>query len=348
MTDFIGCLQQHLDALSGAEQPLVAASVAINDGDERWATVITARNPGQIAIRVDSCFLVQSVTKSFMAAVILRLVEAGKVLLDEALSRWLPSLPNAARVTIRQCLQHTSGLPDYGSLKEYHDAVRRGDKPWSFEEFLERTEAQRLCFEPGKGWVYSNIGYMVLRRLIEEVCDRSFSEIILEEICRPLGLTRTFVVGGRAELSSLTPGYSTCFSSDGSAIDVREIYNPGWIATGVIASTASEIVHFYHQLFSGEVVSAALLEEMCSIVRAASSHPRFVTPSYGLGLMADLDSPYGAMYGHNGGGPGYSASAYRFRSPQRQPLTVAVLLNMENPEAAEIMMFAATKALAEA
>jgi D-alanyl-D-alanine carboxypeptidase len=346
MTDLTGCLRQHLIAQSVAKVPLLAASVAIKHGDERWATVITASDPGQIVISVDSRFLVQSLTKSFTAAVILRLVEAGKLLLDEPLARWLASVPNAACVTIRQCLQHTSGLPDYGPLKEYHDAVRRGDKPWSFQEFLEHTGAERLRFEPGKGWGYSNIGYMILRRLIERVYDRTFSDIIMTEIVLPLGLTQTFVVRDRADLLSLTAGYSTNSSSDGSAIDVREFYDPGWIATGVIASTASEVVWFYEQLFSGKVVSPALLNEMCSIVRVAPSHPRFVTPSYGLGLMADPDSPYGAMYGHNGGGPGYSASAYHFRSPQ-EPITIAVLLNIENSEAAEIMVLATTKALAE-
>jgi D-alanyl-D-alanine carboxypeptidase len=346
MTDLTRCLRQHLDALV-ARVPLVAASVAVQHSDERWAKVVTATDPGQTPISVDSRFLVQSLTKSFTAAVILHLVEAGKLLLDEPLSRWLPSVPNAACVTIRQCLQHTSGLPDYGSLKEYHDAVRQGDKPWSFEEFLDRTRSETLRFVPGNGWGYSNIGHMMLRRLIEKVCDRTFSDIIMTEICLPLGLTQTFVVWGRADLLSLTAGYSTDSSPDGSAIDVRELYDPGWIATGVIASTASDIVRFYHQLFAGKVLSSALLKEMCSSVRAAPSHPRFVTPSYGLGLMADPDSPYGAMYGHNGGGPGYSASAYHFRSPQRDPLTVAVLLNTENSEAAEIMMLATAKALAE-
>jgi len=104
-----------------------------------------------------SRFLVYSISKSFTALVILRLTGAGKVQLDAPLSRWLPDVPHAERITIRQCLHHTSGLPDYGPLPEYHAAVREGAPPWTYEEFLLRVHAEQLLFEPGCGWAYSNI-----------------------------------------------------------------------------------------------------------------------------------------------------------------------------------------------
>jgi D-alanyl-D-alanine carboxypeptidase len=183
--------------------PLAAVSIAFQNGNAIQTGIITARGESSHAsVTVDSRFVVQSITKSFTAAVILRLVAAGKLRLDAPLAEWLPDAPNAARVTIRQCLQHTSGLPDYGGLPEYHEAVRKGATPWTFTEFLTRTHAEQLLFEPGTGWRYSNIGHMLLRRLIETVCGQSFSETVAAEVCRPLRLCD--------QESRGLPGLGTC------------------------------------------------------------------------------------------------------------------------------------------
>jgi D-alanyl-D-alanine carboxypeptidase len=300
---------------------------------------------------IESRFLVMSVTKTLTAVAVLRLVETGALELDGPLSRWLPDFPHATRITLRHLLQHTSGLPDYGPLADYHEAVRRGDRPWTFDEFLERTNAKDLCFEPGQGWSYSNIGYMVLRRLLETAGNRSFAELITADVCRPLKLNHTAVVETKEQLQGLIPGFSHYLADKNSpAVDVRNHYDPAWIATGVVTSSASDIVRFYRGLFGGALLSPALLGEMCAIRRVGASHPPFVTPSYGLGLMADPDCPYGEMYGHNGSGPGYSASAFHFRSSASNvapEVTVAVLSNTENTEGTETTMLALAEALAD-
>ena len=165
---------------------LAAVSIAFLTGHAIESGIMTTAGEGSDAgVNVDSRFVVQSITKSFTAAVILRLVASGTLRLDAFIFEWLPYVPNAARITIRQCLQHTSGLPDYGVLPEYHEAVQQGATPWTFTEFLHRTHAKQLLFEPGQGWRYSNIGYMVLRRLIETVCGHSFAETVEAEVCRP-------------------------------------------------------------------------------------------------------------------------------------------------------------------
>ena len=163
-----------------------------------------------------------SITKSFTAVAVLRLVEGGQIELDGPLSRWIAKVPVASRITVRQCLQHTSGLPDYGPLESYHEAMRRGDQPWTFDEFLNRTNANELLFEPGTGFRYSNIGYMLLRRLLETIAGRSFSEIIADVICKPLELEHTGVIESRAEMSHLIPGYSISLTESGlPEVDVR-------------------------------------------------------------------------------------------------------------------------------
>ncbi|HTK86904.1 MAG TPA: serine hydrolase domain-containing protein, partial [Nitrospiraceae bacterium] len=312
--------------------------------------IITARGESSHAsVTVDSRFVVQSITKSFTAAVILRLVAAGKLRLDAPLAEWLPDAPNAARITIRQCLQHTSGLPDYGGLPEYHEAVRQGATPWTFTEFLTRTHAEQLLFEPGTGWRYSNIGHMLLRRLIETVCGQSFSETVAAEVCRPLRLRHTSVIRNREDYQILAPAYSFCVSPDGLPLDIRTRYDPGWVATGVVASTASDLVRFYDRLFAGDLLPGHLLDEMRTVVRAfpTPSNQRFVEASYGLGLIADPKSPYGVLYGHSGGGPGYTSAALHVVSPRRQPVTVAVLSNTENFFEVELMAFTIVHALTE-
>jgi D-alanyl-D-alanine carboxypeptidase len=330
--------------------PGAVASVAYQSADEMDASIIGLHHGEPThAPTINSRFLVMSITKSLTAVVILRLVEAGALELDGPLSQWMPDMPNSTRITIRHLLQHTSGLPDYGPLADYHVAVRRRGTPWTFDEFLVRANAKDLHFEPGQGWSYSNIGYMVLKRLIERVSQRNFEEVIDAEVCRPLNLGHTAVANTRAHLQSLTPGHSHYLAEKNApALDIRTHYNPAWIATGVVSSTASDIVRFYRGLFAGALLPPALLHEMCAIRRAAAPHSHFVTPSYGLGLMADPDGPYGAMYGHNGTGPGYSASAFHFRSSARgasSDITVAVLSNVEQTELVEDMMWSLAETL---
>jgi D-alanyl-D-alanine carboxypeptidase len=331
--------------------PLAAVSIAFLNGQEIESGIVTAAGEGShISINVESRFLVQSITKSFTAAVILRLVASAKLMLDACVSEWLSEVPNASRITIRQCLQHTSGLPDYGALPDYHEAVQRGATPWTFAEFLHRTHAEQLLFEPGHGWRYSNIGYMLLRRLIETMCGQSFAEIVAAEVCQPLALRHTSVIRNREEYQKLAPAYSIYLSADGSPVEVRTRYDPEWVATGVVASTASDLVRFYDRLFAGNLLPGHLLDEMRTVVRFASTTPsnqRFVAPSYGLGLIADLKSPYGVLYGHSGGGPGYTSAALHVVSPRRQPVTVAVLSNTENFFEVELMAFTIVHALTQ-
>lgn len=182
---------------------------------------------------------------------------------------------------------------------------------------------------------------MILRRLIETVCAQSFAEIVAAEVCRPLGLKHTSVIRHRDDYQTLAPAYSIYLSSDGSPVEVRTRYDPGWVATGVVASTASDLVRFYDRLFAGDFLSNRLLDEMRAIVRAstAACTQRFVAPSYGLGLIADPPSPYGVLYGHSGGGPGYTSAALHVVSPRRQPVAVAVLSNTENFFEVELMAF---------
>ncbi len=232
--------------------------------------------------------------------------------LDDRLVRWFPHIAGADRISIRQLLNHTAGIPDYGGMSAYHDSVRATpSSPWSFERFAVETFDQGLRFEPGEGWAYSNPGYMLVKRIVEEVSGESFRCLVVERIAKPLGLRRTFVAESLQDLASLTPGMSRVLSPDGGPRDVRQHYHPAWVSHGVIASTSSELVRFLDRLFSGRLLSADSLDQMTALVAVSvDPPPQGGRPSYGLGLMGDPASSLGLLLGHNGGGPCYGASAF--------------------------------------
>ena len=269
----------------------------------------------------EPAFLAYSVTKTFTATLILWLCEDGRLSLEDRLATWFPRIADADRISIRMLLNHTAGIPDYGSLSSYHQSVRlTPSQPWSFERFGMETYERGLLFAPGEGWSYSNPGYMLLKSIAEVVAGLPYGVLVSERIARPLGLRRTAVANSVQDLGALAPGRSSALAPDGAARDVRSHYHPGWVSHGVVTSTPSEVVRFIDGLFRGELLSRHSIAEMTTLVArpadplAASigegSRSRRGQPGYGLGLMGDPASPWGLILGHNGGGPGYSASAF--------------------------------------
>ena len=272
----------------------------------------------------EPAFLAYSITKTFTASLVLMLCEEERLGLDDPLARWFPHIVQAERISLRRLLNHTAGIPDYGGIRAYHDSVRAASSmPWSFERFAAETFEKGLQFEPGQGWAYSNPGYMLLKRVVEEVAGRSYRNMIAERIARPLGLSRTLVPESIADLGSLAPGTSCALSPDGAPRDVRMHYHPGWVSHGVVASTSSDIVRFFDGLFQGRLLSQRSLDQMTELVpipmtpgpSSSEKEPplRPGDPGYGLGLMGDPASPWGLLMGHNGGGPCYTASAFHAR-----------------------------------
>lgn len=269
----------------------------------------------------EPAFLAYSITKTFTATLILTLCEHGRLDLDDRLARWLPRITHADRISLRHLLNHTGGIPDYGAIRAYHESVKSSPSaPWSSERFAAETFDKGLLFEPGQGWAYSNPGYMLLKRIAEEVTGASYRALVAERIARPLGLRATFVAESIADLATLAPGTSSALSPDGEPRDVRAHYHPGWVSHGVVASTASDVARFLDGLFRGALLSRSSLTQMTELIavpmdRAADASnregvSRWGRPSYGLGLMGDPISPWGLIVGHNGGGPCYSASAF--------------------------------------
>ena len=321
--------------LSAADTP--GASIALLHGEEMlFEEGVGYRNIARTQeLWPDAQFYIYSVTKTMIAAAVLQLVESGRLGLDIAIQTYVEGLPLSMPLTLRQLLNHSSGLPDYGGLSTYNDALRaHPHDPWTSSRFLERTLQEKLLFAPGQGWSYSNIGYLMLVMLLEEMSDSSLAATLRRQLFTPLALKSTFVAHSLEDAHHLTPGYTTFLGDNDIPQDIRARYHPGWVSHGVVVSTATELARFFQALFGGRLISLATLGLMCEPVPVPHKHPHFKQPSYGLGLMLDPESPYGLIAGHGGGGPGYSAAALHVADVADRPLIITVLANRDHPDIA--------------
>lgn len=265
--------------------------------------------------------LVYSVTKTFLGVLCLRL----DLDLEAPVATWIDDA-RLPRATLRQLLNHTSGIPDYGPgrLPAYGEAVRTApSKPWSDEELLARALALGPDFEPGAGWAYSNTGYLLVRRIVDEEAAGGFAGALERELLGPLGLADTSLAVELGDLDGLVPGWSTEVGEGRQ--DVRGRYHPCWVGHRTLASTSADQRRFWTALAAGELCDLARLTEAVEIGFAA---PGFVRPSYGLGVMTDPGWP-GLLIGHGGGGPGYAAATFALLGAGEDPLVAVELTGDE-------------------
>jgi len=231
-------------------------------------------------------FLVWSLSKTLIAAAALRMVERGELALDEEIR-----VPHAAAgITLRRLLNHSSGLRDYGSVPEYHQAVARGEDPWPVDEWLRRSRADRRLPFP---WHYSNIGYFFVRRLLEETRGESLDAILRAELFAPVGVA-AFVATERAHLEGV--------------LGAPPNYHPGWVMHGAVVATASETSALFRAIFAGDRLSPAMRAEMLTTVEVPRERAagRNDDPRYGLGVMTGFGP---GIAGHSGGSKGGGSAA---------------------------------------
>lgn len=271
-------------------------------------------------------FYIYSITKTFTATAIMILCERLGNFLDKKLVDLLPETLAPSAITVRQLLNHSSGLSDYGS-KEYQEAVcRHPDKPWSYNKLMEFGLKNTPLFEPGKGWGYSNPGYGLLKELIEELSGRDYYSFLKEYVFQPIGLYDTEAFIEPDTECTLLKGEDPSIAGD-----FRTQYHPGWIATGCLISTVSDITRFYQALFSGKLISKESLQQMKETVEVPFPATPPMVPAYGLGLMHGRNEPLGEAYGHGGGGPGYTTYAKHYPELLGTSFTLCLVLNRTIP-----------------
>ncbi|MFJ8041161.1 serine hydrolase domain-containing protein [Kitasatospora sp. NPDC096147] len=259
--------------------------------------------------RADGRFRIGSVTKTFVATVLLQLEAERRVDLDAPVERYLPgTVPNGRNITVRQLLNHTSGVYNYTEDRSFQDFdTPEGIRRWlDHGRWADRTPAELVriavahepYFAPGTDWHYSNTNYVLAGMIVEKVTGRSWNAELERRIVRPLGLTSTsFPTTDTAVPGVHAKGYLQL--PDGGRADVTRL-NPSMAgAAGAGISSTADLAKFNAALLGGRLLPKAQLNEMTTVTPQSLKYV-----PYGLGLMRE-DTPCGTYWGHGGGIPGY-------------------------------------------
>ena len=315
--DFAAEAEALVEAAFPADGP--GAAVIVMRGGEpiyaggRGLADLESRRP----ITADSVFKLGSIVKQFTAALVLQLVAEERLSLDDPISRFFPDFPQpAGRATVRQLLNHTSGLQDYTKIPGW--VAQAGTRPWTTAELVAEARTRPARTEPGTAWEYNNAGYMMLAAIVEQVTGKAWHEALAERITRPLGLgTIEYAVTGLTG-PAMVRGYSGADAQPAADVHMSVAHGAG----GLVGSVR-DMARWAQALHHGRVVSAALYREMTAPVRLADGSTR----PYGFGLRLQRIRGRPALV-HGGAGRGLDTDSVYLPS---EDLFVAVFANSDDP-----------------
>jgi D-alanyl-D-alanine carboxypeptidase len=322
-----------------AEGDIPGATLGVRLADGRTAVVAAGSTDdvGGQPVQPGHRFRIGSITKTFVAMLVLQLVEDGLVELDDQLATYLPEAPFAGQVTVRQLLSHTSGVPDFGVESQYAQLmIVQPARRWSSAEVLALVADLPLDFEPGTSTSYSNTNYTLAGMLVEEVGDGTLAELLRERILEPAGLEATY-------LEELEPAPAMAVSGhfdidgDGEPDNVRHISYTALVTSGAAAggmsANAADMLEFSAALAGGQLVSEETLSEALGAAEGG----------YGLGLVTTTRDDR-QVWGHGGALPGFSAA---FGHLPEEGVSVAALSNQTGANVNELMERALVALLGE-
>jgi D-alanyl-D-alanine carboxypeptidase len=291
-------VQQALDQITQSGAAL-GVQAGVTDGRQRFtAGSGKAELNSDRPVPQNGRFRVGSITKTFVSTVTLQLAGEGKIDLDAPVVRYLPGLIDG-RITVRQVLQHTSGLFNYTDAlplsPEEFEKIRY--KSWSPQELLALSTSNPLDFEPGTKWSYSNTNYVVAGLLIEKITGKPYEKAVEQRILKPLHLDDTELPGDNPNIKG--PHAHGYWTVNGKPSDITRL-NPSvaW-AAGEMISTTRDLDTFATALAAGKLLKPAQQQEI--------SKTTAVSPGYGLGLQVETLPCGTKVWGHGGGIPGYSS-----------------------------------------
>ncbi len=280
----------------------------------------TSQTHGGTPINNKTLFQAGSITKSFTSMIILKLEAEGKLNIDDPITRYLPQYSKWHNVTIRQLLNHTSGIPNYTNTGQFNKIRKETPQAGFTPEELVKMAGSRMLFEPGKGWKYSNTNYILAGMIIEAVTGSTSNQIINQYLHNNTAsdLLNTHFYSGtypESTISRMAHGYN----SQGKDVTYD---NMSWASTaGAIVTTSEDLLAWWYDLLQGKVLPQSELQKMLSLVcegRTTScrggvpmQHLHDGQPGYGYGLgiiqMSSGSSTIGPVWWHNGTTAGYRA-----------------------------------------
>ncbi len=311
LRDTLRAMLDSIHALGRA--PGISAAVALPDGRTIAVATGVADSTGMVPLHSAHRFLAGSVGKTFFAALALDLVASGRLDLDTKISQWLGSepwfsrLPNGADITVRQLMNHTSGLVRYEFQPEFvRDVAADPLRVWKVHEQLAYVFDRPPPFAAGAGWEYSDTNYLVLAMILERVlAGPSAYEAIRSRFLMPLRLAAT-TPSDSPRLPGLANGYGGTpdpLGMSGPMLRNGTLrMNPAfeWAGGGYV-STPEDLARWAQAWYDGRAVAPAPLRQALEAIpaRALGAGAR-----YGLGVIV-RDTPRGVSYGHSGFFPGY-------------------------------------------
>lgn len=300
-------LDNGLEAYNGIG---ISAAVIMHDG-ETWVGV-SGVSHGTNAITSDMPFGVGSIAKNFTAATILQLAEEGEITLDDSLYKWLPAYPYVdSTITIRQLLNHTSGLYDFVDHPDFwYSIFQEPSRLWTPAEMITAFNRESV-YPKGTDWHYSTTGYALLRIIIQDITSSEVSTVYRDRFFIPLGLSNTFASMGDTLPENTSHGWFD-FESDGTYEDVFSWPRTA-LASGIgceIFSSAEDLAKWARALFyEKSVLSQASLDQMLTF-HSPCTGEEFLSAGYGLGVARFNPDFFNGLevIGHSGDALGYAAA----------------------------------------
>lgn len=346
--------QARLDVLQKeANFPGATAAFMLANGQTRGFATGYADKENKIAMTPNTKMLSGSIGKTFVAAVVLSLVQEGKLHLDDRLEKWCGEqvwydrLPNAKDITLRMLLNHTSGLNNHNRDERFNQAIRQhfaSDNPnrdfcFSPQELVELVLDKESLFPAGEGFSYSNTGYILIGMIIEQVSGTTYYEELSKRFLTPLNLSLTGPANSR-NISGLSVGYLSPSNHLGlpekNMLNGVLVFNPAveWTDGGLFTNP-QDLVRWAKVLYEGTAMKNLYLNDLLtSVPRDAAEKTR-----YGLGVTI-TETEFGITYGHNGWTPGYQSILAYFRENK-----VAIAMQVNSVENQDMVTY--LKAIAE-
>jgi CubicO group peptidase (beta-lactamase class C family) len=277
--------------------------------------------PAKRAISAGTVFRIGSITKQFSSAVLLQLVAEGKVGLDDPLAKYLPTYPNGSVITVRELLNHTSGIQSYTSIPGWMVEAKT-NKPYSTQQMIAEFAGLPALSKPGEAWSYNNSGYVLVGAVIEAVTHRPWHEEVSRRIAAPLGLHSLRYGVDEPKIAAMAKGYTE--GDDKTVTLANRIHMSVPAAAGALVATATDVTRWGHALHHGEIVPAPVYQQMI----APTKLPNGTVAPYGFGLETGTLRGM-ATLGHSGGIFGFASDSVYV--PQ-EDVFVTVLTNSDNPQ----------------
>ncbi len=246
-------------------------------------------------------FLIASVSKTFASVAVQKLAEEGRLSLNDTIDRWLPAdlverIPNGHRITVRQLLDHTSGIADYDEEAINMREIQFPDTPVPYQAGLEVGLGASPLYSPGANYTYSNVNYILLTLIVDEAAGVPYEDYVTRTILVPAGLNETFF----QETNHIPgPHMKAAFRDEnGTLRDFTDLYVQFDRGAGDLVSTTADLNRFHRALREGKLISAASLAATENGTPQSGGH-------YSLGYGTERITPPGVtVQGHTGGYPG--------------------------------------------